>query len=594
MRLPVTLTVPIVVATLAGTLSAVAPVAHAANSTTIDYGATWTVDTTANSLSEFAPNASGAATAIATIQGAATGLSAPTGVAVTTSGTLFVANSGNNSITEYPNGAAGNTPPSATIKGSSTGLAAPSSITFVGGELWVTDPSTNVVEAFTAGSSGNELPAETIAGSKTLLNHPVGVAVDDEDQGDDSSEIEIDGGGTEVYVINAPTAAIGSITGYSTDKLGDVAPNVQVANSKKHPLHSPTAIVLVEGTLWVADGGTDTVSNLFVLPPEDGEPSGFPTSQPIATIAGSATGIDTPSGLGFNALDQLVVANAGDHSLRIFASTANGDVAPIRTLTGLGSTAGSPAAAAVLGTSPSAPTNFKVTIHRNAKSATATMSWDPPTVTGGGILGYEVLALDITRIESLISSIGGGSIGEASRVAASKIADRRFAARSVDARRVAESSAGASIDERGTKPATRHTTVTKKNLKLGHSYLFGVVAVNAFGISAPTHLVIKTLAIDSTPPLNVKASSSKHSISVHWAPPKNSGGDPVTGYRIEYGTCVPGSKGCTSHSKVVTGKTRFATIHGLKGGTTYDVRMAAKTKHGLGKLSNNVTAIALA
>jgi hypothetical protein len=535
-------------------------VANAAGSSGVDYGATWTVDTGTNSLSEFAPHASGAATPIATIKGAATGLSAPSAAAVSSAGVVFVANAGNNSITQYPNGATGNTPPSATIKGSATGLSAPSSITLSGGELWVTNPATNVVEAFTAGSSGNELPAETIAGSKTGLNHPVGVAVDDGDLGDGLE----DGSDAEIYVINAPVAGGGSITGYSAGKLGDVRPNATVTSSTKHPLHSPTAILSIgSGLLWVADGTTDTLSKLLVFPSVPGEPSGLPVSETVATITGSATGIDTPSGLSFNALGQLVESNAGNHSVRIFAAKAKGNVTPIHTITGFGATAGSPAAATVLGTHPGTPTDFKVAVHRSAKTTSAKLTWKPPAATGGGIVGYQIVSLDLTGIGLKDAPPGlivqvielGGFLGEG--------------------------------------PTVTHTNFTKK-LKLGHTYGFAVEAVNAFGGSSSTRAVIRTIAIPATAPLDVRASSSHHAVSVHWKAPKNDGGDPVKSYRIEYGTCVPGSKGCKSHALVVPAKRRFATIRGLTAGTTYDVRIAAKTKHGLGALSSTVKAVPLA
>jgi hypothetical protein len=570
MRLPAALTVSIVVATLAGTLADVGTVANAAGSSPVDYGATWTVDTGANSLAEFAPHASGAATPIATIHGAATGLSAPVAVVVSSTGVLYVANSGNNSITQYPNGATGNTPPSATIKGSATGLNAPSSISLAGGELWVTNPSTNVVEAFTAGSSGNELPAETIAGTKTRLNHPVGVAVDPSLSASDEDSDDL-GPAPQIYVINAPTAATGNITAYSTDKLGDVAPDVTIPSATKHPLHSPTAILL-EGSddIWVADGATDTLSELLVFPPEAGDPPGLTSSKPITTIAGSSTGIDTPSGLGFNALGDLVEANAGDHSVRVFGANAHGNAHPISTLTGLGSTAGSPAAAAVLGTHPGAPTNFKVVVHRTPKTASATLTWKAPAVTGGGIIGYGVLALDIT---SLIKALGAIGLGAARTDAEHQMARHQAA--------------------HAAHPSLQGTKFTKK-LKLGHSYIFDVVAVNAFGASGLSHPVFRTIAIAATAPQDVKASSSHHSISVHWSAPKNDGGDPVKAYRIEYGTCVPGSKGCKSHALIVPAKRRFATIRKLKPGTTYDVRIAAKTKHGLGALSPTAKAVPLA
>src|ERR1700689_5120028 len=126
------------------------------------FGLTWTVDSAANSLTEYAPTATGAATPIASISGADTQMSGPTSVAVGTAGNIVVANATNNSITEYAAGANGDATPIRVISGSETGLSAPSSVSLAVGQIWVTDPSTDVIEAFSAGSNGNVLPAETI------------------------------------------------------------------------------------------------------------------------------------------------------------------------------------------------------------------------------------------------------------------------------------------------------------------------------------------------------------------------------------------------------------------------------------------------
>ncbi len=66
----------------------------------------------------------------ATIIGAATGLVCPRGIAVDSSGNIYVANQGacvgaTDSITVYPPGSNGNVAPSATITGPNTGLAGP-------------------------------------------------------------------------------------------------------------------------------------------------------------------------------------------------------------------------------------------------------------------------------------------------------------------------------------------------------------------------------------------------------------------------------------------------------------------------------------
>jgi Fibronectin type III domain len=548
----------LVTVSLVAVVCAAPLVAPAATATTIapPFGTTWTVDPGTNALKAYAPGASGTATPIATIAGAATGLASPRAVAVGSAGNVFVANSGNNSITEYRPGATNNAAPIATIKGSQTGLTAPDSITLVDGMIWTTDPATNVVEAFSAGSSGNELPAETIAGHKTLLNHPVGVAVANlGGSGSDGEVLAAVPGFGGVYVINAPTAGKGSVTIYSSGKLGDVSPDTVITSTKKHPLVSPSAIVSPGlGTLLVADEASNALSEMLVFP-------GISSVPVLRTISGVNTGLDKPDGLTINALEQIVVANAGNHSLKTFALNARDDATPIRTVTGIGGDAASPSAAAVFGAKPGAPTGLHVVVNR--KALTATLSWQPPAVTGGGIAGYQVTMFGA-------DDLGSGS-GASSGIVNVIVSE------------------GALGSLGGSGGLTRKTTVTR-HLKLGQSYFFAVQAVNGFGQSGIIHPVIRTLAIAASPPQHVSATAGAHSIVVRWHAPKHDGGDPVTSYRVEYAACVPGAKGCSFHSIAAPRNRAFTTIRGLAGGTTYHVRVLAKTKHGPGKPSGAVTA----
>jgi Fibronectin type III domain len=545
MRTRTLLTATLAVPLAAASVLVVAPGAAAATGPA--YGVTWIVDTAANSISAYPAGASGASTPVVTIAGAATGLSAPSAVQVSPSGIVYVANAGNSSITEYRNGASGNVAPHATIAGPATGLDAPSSLDLAGGEVWVTDPSTNVVEGFTAGSSGNELPAESISGSNTGLNHPIAVAVDRSLEGADGAIL----GGlglAGVYVINAPTSGGGSVTAYAAGKFGDRAP-VATVGSALHPLASPSAILSVDiGEIWVASRGADSASEYFVFP---GEPS-----EAIRTIKGTKTGIDAPDGLSLDARSDLVVANSGSHSLGLFGPTAHGNVAPVRTVTDVGSDAGTPADAAVYGAAPGAPTGLKVALHRRKTSdgSSAKLSWHGPAVDGGGLIGYEVVGLDETSETEV-----GGSGGDVSVVSGGALG--------------------------GLDVTTTKTTYPEHHLKLGHRYLFAVVAVNGFGSSHASNIATAALPIPPSAPQDVEATSSTRSIAVHWKAPKKDGGDPIRSYRVEYATCVPGAKGCVSHSRTVSAHVNHLTIHGLKAATTYDVRVAAKTKKGLGALS---------
>lgn len=526
MRLPLAVTIALAAAICATPIAA-SP-AGAGPITTPPYGATWTVDTAANSLTEYAPSASGAATPIATISGAATDLAGPTAVAVGSKGNVYVADADSNSITEYAFGTQGDVAPIEAISGPVTGLDAPSSLALVGGQVWVTDPATNVVEAFSAGSTGNVLPAETIHGAKTHLNHPIAITVNN------------DLGLGFITVLNAPTSGHSSITTYFALQYGNIAPLARVLGAKGHPLVSPTAMASGGfGLVWVADSGTNSLTELFAIA------NGLPA---IATIKGAATKLDAPDGLSIDALNQLVVANGGDHSLRVFASRARGDVAPIRSITAVGSDTSSPSAVSVIGAPPGAPT----AVHAVAHNASATVSWKAPTATGGGVLGYDVTAIS-----------------------------RRF---------FEDPSGGEILSNGAVGFTTNKKTFTLHHLKNGRKYFFEIQAVNAFGESSAGRSNPATPLTLPGAPRQVIAVGGDHSLTVGWTRPAQNGGKRITHYRVEYATCSPRAIGCAFHSRLVAGVRRRTTISGLTAATKYHVRLIAQSSIGAGRPSKETAA----
>jgi Fibronectin type III domain len=508
----------------------------AAASALPEYGVTWTVDSAANSLSEYAPNASGAATAIAVVTGVDTGLNDPTGVALGPGGAVYVSNAGNDSITEYSRDASNDAIPVATISGANTGLDKPQGISVADGQVWVADPPSNVVEAFSTGSSGNELPAQTIAGPKTQLDHPSAVS--------DS----VDDGG--IVVANTPPGGPATITGYFKGKPGNISPDVVATGTTKHPIKAPSALYSgADGTTWIVDSKTNTVSENFLFP---GIGSGLFT---LRRIAGAATGLNAPSGVAVDARDDVIVTNAGDQSVRVFGANAKGDVAPIRTITGVGAASGAPNGDAVFGTAPGAPTNVQVRLSKTA----AHLTWKAPAQTGGGLMGYVVLVESVEKTDGGFTVSSGGSIpGEPTGIG-----------------------------------ETTKTHYTQKHLKRGRTYLFQVLAINAFG-EGEARPVLKTLVAPPSRPRHVSATSGHHSIAVHWSKPANDGGQSITSYNVEYAKCSFAAKGCSFTSRSVAGSHTFATIHGLKPGTTYHVRVVANNKTKLGVPSRVVEATPLA
>ncbi len=113
---------------------------------------------------------------VAVIAGSATGLDAPFGLAVDSSGNIYVANL-NNTVTAYAPpanssyAAPDNAPPVLTI---STGLAGPEGLAIDGTTLYVSNDNNSI----TGYSLPDGTPGVVIAGSATTLDGPLGISID--------------------------------------------------------------------------------------------------------------------------------------------------------------------------------------------------------------------------------------------------------------------------------------------------------------------------------------------------------------------------------------------------------------------------------
>ena len=124
-----------------------------------------------------------------TINGSNTGLIQPFGIALDSSRNIYVTDIGATSVFVYP--APGiarglfDEFPISTISGGSTDLSFPYGIALdSSGKIYVADEGdescdgTESVYVYPAGSNGNEAPTATISGGKTDLCYPVGIALD--------------------------------------------------------------------------------------------------------------------------------------------------------------------------------------------------------------------------------------------------------------------------------------------------------------------------------------------------------------------------------------------------------------------------------
>jgi hypothetical protein len=296
------------------------------------FATTWVSNTAGNSVTELSPTGTVVGTPIS---GASTGLDQPTGVAAGSDGDVFVANAGADSITEYAPGASGDVAPITTIAGAQTGLASPSGVAISGSSLWVTDATTNTVEEFTVGADGNVLPIRAIYGSRTRLDNPVSVFL--------GGQLD-----ASLWVVNDPAQGSASVEELDPFDAGNERPVIRIAGARTG-LSDPRAVVdvigkSIVGRIAVANAGSNTITEYLDFPVGSGA-----DLAPVASISGAATTLDQPAALGLDAVGHLSVANAGSGDLLTFTRGAHGDQAPTRSVSDLSDPGGAAVLAATPG-----------------------------------------------------------------------------------------------------------------------------------------------------------------------------------------------------------------------------------------------------
>jgi hypothetical protein len=132
----------------------------------------------------------------------------------------------------------------------------------------------------------------------------------------------------------APSPLAGAIVVYGREQKGNTPPIRMIQGSKTH-LNSPQGVTVdnVNHEIVVANDGALTILVFDRLANGD--------VAPLREIIGPATGITTPEGIGVDPVhDEIILADEGNAdmgvppSLRVFRRTDNGNVAPIRVITG--------------------------------------------------------------------------------------------------------------------------------------------------------------------------------------------------------------------------------------------------------------------
>jgi hypothetical protein len=251
----------------------------------------------------------------------------------TPSAAIYVANL-RGYVTVYPLGSNGDVAPISTIDGAATRLAEPEGIALDSkGNIYVTSSVMNAsgyagssVIVFSAGSRGNVSPIAIIAGPHTLLRSVHSLAVDSN---------------RNIYVGAFEPAPTG-VRIFAAGSNGDVKPRAAIRgpNGPNPLFENPDGVAVDQkGELVVANGsGLSSGSGVLFFPAgSDGD------VRPSATISGAKTGIDWPAGVALDTRGNIYVANAGRYgvgghdfpaSIRVYSTGSDGNVPPIATISG--------------------------------------------------------------------------------------------------------------------------------------------------------------------------------------------------------------------------------------------------------------------
>jgi sugar lactone lactonase YvrE len=280
-----------------------------------------------DSITVYPAGSNGNVSPSTTISGANTGLVVPWGLAVASNGNLYVANDGSavggsDSITVYSAGSNGNSSPSATITGSSTGLDSPGGIALdSSGNLYVTNDgdligNADSITVYAPGSNGNALPSNTLFAVD--LATPAGIAVDSSGN---------------LYVANdgSTQGLTGSITVYPPNS-SQIKSQIETNTG----IQEPNGIALDSGgNIYVTNAATDVGGpndNVLIYPP-----GSYANGAPSATIVGANTGLTLPFGIAMNPNGNLYVTNTaggpdGDGSITVYPAGSTGNVTPTATI----------------------------------------------------------------------------------------------------------------------------------------------------------------------------------------------------------------------------------------------------------------------
>ena len=270
----------------------------------------------ATGVTVYTQGATGNAAPLRSIAGPSTGLQFPSAIAVDATGNRYVADRAADSVSAFAGNARGNSAPFRTIAGMRTGLNLPTGIALDrSGDVYVVNRSGNAITVYRPAANGNARPNRTIAGSATELNGPTSIALDDRQN---------------IYVTNLGEQ---SVAEFAPAANGNVAP-LRVIRGKRTRLTGAFGIAVDRaGTVYVVNSDDSGIEGVLIF-----GATAKGNVAPSRIIAGSATELETPSGVAVDESGRIFVSDHGGNStvgaIRVYATDAKGNAAPAYSIAG--------------------------------------------------------------------------------------------------------------------------------------------------------------------------------------------------------------------------------------------------------------------
>ena len=332
--------------------------------------------------------------------------------------------------------------------------------------------------------------------------------------------------------------AAGDSTGYTWSNL--LAGQTYTFTVKAHNASGygpPASVVFMVGRPGPPTNITSSVSTTAHSATLNWQPPTATSGQSVTGYRVSRTGNDT--------------ANTGPFSTTLPATArsetftnmlpGSSYVLSVQAVTGGGTSDPATATAAFPGP-PVEPSAVSATFSSTAK--TGTIHWSPPLNNGGSaVTGYRV------------SRDGTDSTG---------------------------------LSSYATTVASTVRSFTFSHLNAWETYTLTVQAINALGTGLGYPVKVTFTANTPGPPTGVTATRGNHTATVVWTTPTQTGGSPITGYRIRR---FAGTSTTVQSTVTVGASTHSYTATGLTNGSSYSFDITATNSHGTGANSTRSNAV---